>query len=493
MRRSRLPVRVRPFALLALAWLLGPWVAVGQSAAPSKGVELMNQGRFEEALPVLDEEVRADPGNFRVGKARANCLVHLGRWREALEASNGLMERFPDEPESAILRGDCLFLTFRPARAIEAYRPVLADARWGSSALGKSAVAALALNDSRQALSLIQEGRRQGIPVTDAVLQAEFRAAPDPERKLAVLKELLARDGGNESYGDELALYEALVTKGAGVNAPPLKYPGESPVREIYREPSLRVTLGEKREAWLALDTGSERALLNSDLARKLKLPELSSAAYRGWGYQGARDTRVVLLDRLQVAGRVLTGLPVLVNKRDAEFWTKKAGYIGLGPFLGDVVLYDRRKGVFALWPPGTPHAQLLGEGADTLPVLWYRGLPLVPVSLQGGEPHPFLLDTGAPYTLLDRERSARLGIKVKSGKYRNVHGLGLSGAFSASVVEGVVVEVGARSFVRPLALVTEIPQEFPVPLYGILGRDLLNEFKIVFDAQAGTVSLKSY
>jgi hypothetical protein len=493
MPNYRTTVLRRAGAALVLLALLGTRGPGGQAPPPSKGVELMNQGRFEEALPILDEEVKADPGSFRIGKARANCLVHLGRWREALEAASGLVQKFPEEPEAAILKGDCLFLTFRPALAIEAYTPVLADPRWGPSALGKAAVAALALNDPRQALALIQSGRRQGIPVTGAILQAEFRAEDDPSRKLAVLRELVAREAGNESYRDEVALYEALASKEAPANAPPAQYPGETAVREIYREPSLRVTLGEKREAWLALDTGSERALLNDDLARKLKLPELSSAAYRGWGYQGARDTRVVLLDRLQVAGRVLTGLPVLVNKRDAEFWTKKAGYIGLGPFLGDAVLYDRRKGVFALWPPGTPHAQLLGEGGHTLPVLWYRGLPLIPVSLQGGEPHPFLLDTGAPYTLLDRERSARLGIKVKSGKYRNVHGLGLSGAFSASVVEGIVVDVGSRSFVRPLALVTEIPQEFPVPLYGILGRDLLNEFKIVFDAPAGTVSLKSY
>lgn len=480
-------------ALLALSGLFGAWGAGGQSPAPSRGVELMNQGRFEEALPLLDEEIKADPASFRVGRARVNCLINLGRWREAREAAEVLVQKSPQEPEAAILKGDCLFLTFEPVRAIEAYRPVLTDARWGSSALGKSAVAALSMGDSSQALALIRAGKERGTPITEGILQAEFRAEADPARKLSVLKELASKNAGGESFRDEIALYEAMASKEPPTNAPPPQYPGETSVREIYREPSLRVTLGDGRVSWLALDTGSESVLLNSDLARKLKLEELCPSAYRGWGYQGATETRYVRLTRMQVAGRVLTGTPVLVNKRDAEFWTKKAGYVGLGPFLGDVALYDRRKGVFALWPPGTPHSRLLGDGAETLSALWYRGLPLVPVSLQGGEPHPFLLDTGAPYTLLDRERSARLGIKAKSGKYRNVHGLGLSGAFSASVVEGVVVDVGSRSFVRPLALVTEIPQEFPVPLYGILGRDLLNEFKIVFDAPKGTVSLKSY
>jgi hypothetical protein len=195
----------------------------------------------------------------------------------------------------------------------------------------------------------------------------------------------------------------------------------------------------------------------------------------------------------MEASGRRLENVPVLVNKRDVEFWTKKGGYFGMGPFLKDVVLYDRRKGVFGLWPAGTPHSALLGEGGVTLPVLWCRGLPLAPVTLQDGEPHPFLLDTGAPYTLLDKERVARLGIKVNSGKYRNIHGVGMSGAFASSIAESVVIGVAGERYIRRLALVTEIPQSFPVPVYGILGRDTLNDFKMVFDGPGATVTLKKY
>ena len=466
----------------------------GQSTAPSNGLELMSQGRFEEALSALEAQAAGDPGNSKIAAARVGCLVQLGRWNEALAASEKLMDRFPKDPEMAILRADCLFLTFQPARAVEAYAPALSDPRLGSTALSKAATAALARGDQKLALSLFQQAKDHGIPLTDSALQVEFGVEDDLQKKLAILTELISRNPGAASFKDQLALDQALASRSPTTNAPPPSYPSRTQIKEIYREPSIPVKLLDgQNPVWLALDTGSESLLLNEDLAKKLALPNLSKAVYGGWGYRGLQETRYVYVARIEAAGRVLTGVPSIVNTRDAEFWTKKGGYIGLWPFLKDVAFYDRRGGVFALWPAGTPPSQLLGEKAVSVPALWYRGLCLIPVSINGGEPHPFLLDTGAPYSLLDRERAARIGVRVNSGKYGNVHGVGFSGAFTSSVAESIVMQVGGRSFARRLILVTDIPQRFPVPLYGIIGRDLLNEFKLVFDGPGARVVFKPY
>ena len=489
----RTPVQWSLVALVAAMLFLASR-GFGQSAVPANGLELMSQGRFEEALPVLEAQAAANPGDPKLAGARVGCLLQMGRWNEALAASEKLIDRFPTDPQMAILRGDCLFLTFQPARAVEAYGPGLSDPRWGSTALSKAATAALAHSDQELALSLFRQARERGIPLTDAALQIEFGAEDNLQKKLAILNELISRNPEAASFKDQLALDQALAEKPPAANLPPPNYPSRTRIKEIYREPSIPVKLMDGQDpVWVALDTGSESLLLNEDLIKKLALPDLCKAAYGGWGYRGLQETRYVYVARIEAAGRVLTGVPAIVNTRDAEFWTKKGGYVGLWPFLKDVAFYDRRGGVFALWPAGTAPSQLLGEKAVSVPALWYRGLCLVPVSINGGEPHPFLLDTGAPYSLLDKGRAARIGVRVNSGKYRNVYGLGFSGAFASNVAESLTIEVGGRSFIRRTFLVTDIPQLFPVPLYGIIGRDLLNEFKLVFDGPGARVAFKSY
>jgi tetratricopeptide (TPR) repeat protein len=481
------------FALLVLSLVMG-LAGRGQAPAPTKGQALMKEGRFQEALPALESEAAAAPDDPGPALGRAGCLIQLGRWNEALAASEEILGRFPKNAQAVILRGDCLLLTFQQGRAVDAYRSALPDPRWGSVGAAKAASAALAWGQKKLALSILQEAKARGVPLTAAALDTEYRATEDIREKVSALKELIARNPDDSGLKDQLALDEALAARSPSGNAAPKVYPAQTPIKEIYREPSISVTLlDDPKPVWLGLDTGGESLLLNDDLAKRLAFPALGQSVYGGWGYRGLQQTRTVYVEKLEVAGRVITGAPATVNTRDAEFWTKKGGYIGLGPFQGDVVLYDRRGGVFALWPPGTDPAGLLGKGAVSLPAIEHRGLCLIPVSLNGGEPHPFLLDTGAPYTLLDKELCARIGIRMNSGKYGNVHGLGFSGAFTSNVAESVVVGFAGRSFIRRYILVTEIPQRFPVPLYGILGRDLLIDFKLVIDGPGARVAFKPY
>jgi len=466
----------------------------GQAPAPLDGAALMKESKFQEALPLLESEAAADPGRVKTAVALVTCLIRLGRWNDALAASDRAEDRFPTDAEVGILRADCLFLTFQPARAVEAYRPYLSDPRWGSVAVAKAASAAMARGDRKLALALFDRVRELGVPLADPALEVEYGVEEDLTRKLDIAKHLAAHSPGNAELQGLVALDQALASKPPQRNLPPGGYPSRTKIREILREPSLPVKLLDKRRtAWLAFDTGSESLLLNEDVVKDLGLPELAKTAYGGWGDKGLQETRSVYIGRLEVAGRVLTSLPAIVNTRDTEIWTRKGGYIGLWPFLDDAVLYDRRGGVFALYPSGTPPSEIMGDGSVALSALWHRGLCLIPVAINGGEPHPFLLDTGAPYTILDRELVARLGVRVNSGKYGNVHGLGFSGAFSSSMAEGVVIDLALHPFPRRVILVTDIPQHFPVPVYGIVGRDLLNEFRMVFDGPGATVTFKAY
>jgi tetratricopeptide (TPR) repeat protein len=463
-----------------------------QLPAPTGGLALLKEGRFDEAAAELGQEVRRKPDDPGLRAAWVKSLVEGGRWIEALAAAKETSDRAPANPEARLMYGDCLFLDFRAEEALAVWRPVLQDARWRVLALPKMVNAALALGRKREALSLIAQAEAEGIPPTADLLSLKMMALDDPSAKLAVLKAIGRIGPDSQALADQVRLYEALAPAGPVRIDPPARFPGSARMREIYGEPSLRVTIDGKK-SWLALDTGAESVLVNADLARKLRLPELAPASIEGWGYQGPRQSLSVLISRLEVAGMTVTQQPAVINVRDSEFWTNKGGYLGLSPFAGFVTYYDRRHGRFALWPKGTPPDRLLGEKGTTLPLLWVGGVPLVQVGLQGRGPFPFLLDTGAPYTLLASQYVPKLGIRINSGKYGNLYGIGFSGAFSSGLAEQVTLEFAGRVFHEPVAPVTQVPQRFPLPLWGILGRDILNRYRMVFDGPGNTVTLVPY
>jgi len=481
------------------AWLfflvmLAGVVAAGQGvpSAPSSGGTLLSQGRFEEALSALEVELKARPEETDLGLARVKCLIELGRWREALDSAHELASRFPAREDVRLLLGDCLLLNFRAHEAAENYRAVPATSRWVPAAVGKLANALIAEGEDGEALNILRQARASGTALSDGDLSLQTRIEPDPRTRLALLKELQARRPEESLLKEEIKVCEALAQRPLAPPIPPA-YPGKAKIKEIYREPSVAASLDGKAGYWLALDTGSESILLNADTARKLGLSVLATTQYAGWGYRGPQETLVVLLPKVEVAGRTLQDVTALVNRRDAQFWTNKGGYIGLWPFRQDVVLFDRRRGEFGLYPLGTAPEGLLSGSSVSLPILWFRGLPLVQVMLQGKGPYPFLLDTGAPWSLIAAQYAPRLGIRVNSGKYGNLKGVGISGAFSSGIAEQVNFTFAGVRYERRQALVTEIPQRFSVPVYGILGRDVLNDFAMVFDGPGARVVLSKY
>ncbi len=478
---------------LAVAAVCALSMPAQEKAAGSKGVQLLREGKFKAAVAELDEELKKDPGNERLAIARVKGLLELGRWHLALAKAKVLRDAAPADPERNLLLGDCYFFAFQPVRAMNAYAGVLKDPRWGAVALAKYGNAAMAAGRDGAALAAIRDARSTGrvVPESARFLEVDLEADPARKAKLLTLPhQILPQSKG---IANALALNEALAKAGPSATVPPASYPDTAKVREIFREPCVRGRLDGRRKVWLVFDTGGESLLLNGDLARRLKLPKLADASYAGWGYKGSQKSESVLVRSLEVAGLTMKNTHAVVNQRDTEYWTNKAGYIGLGPFRRNVVFYDRRHGRFQLWPAGTPAAKISRERGITLPILWANGVPIVPVGLMGKGPYPFLLDTGAPFTLIASRFAPRLDIRVNTGKFGKLYGLGLSGAFTSDVAEQVTMSVGPHVYHRRYAFVTDIPQRFPVPIYGILGRDVLNDYMMIFDGPAGTVTLLPY
>jgi predicted aspartyl protease len=424
--------------------------------------------------------------------ARIKVLVEEARWGEAMQASKALADRCPDRPELHVLVGDTLLMNFLARDAAAEYRSAMDAPGVAPLALGKLAAALVAQGKDGEALRVLRDAAARGWELSESALVVQSRLEPIPEDRIAVLSRLVKVRPEDEGLKGQLALARALAPRLPGPVEVASGGLGTTRVREIYREPSVLLRLNGK-EDWLALDTGSETILLNVDTAKHLKLPVLAETEYMGWGYRGARKTAYVFVDRLEVAGRTLRGVAALLNRRDTEFSTNKAGYLSLGPFRDVTVRYDRRRGTFSLHPSGTAAASLFQGATQSLPILWARDLPLVPVMVQGRGPFPFLLDTGATYTLLDAQHVEVLGIRVNTGKYGHMRAEGMSGAFTSNVAEQVTLGLGSIRYDRPAIFVTDVPQRFLVPVYGILGRDILNDYAMAFDGPLATLTLSRY
>jgi|WetSurMetagenome_2_1015567.scaffolds.fasta_scaffold01903_9 predicted aspartyl protease len=424
--------------------------------------------------------------------ARIKVLVDEARWGDAMRAALDLSARCPDRPELHVLVGDTLLLNFRADEAAAQYRAALDAPVVAPLALGKLAGALVAQGKDGEALRVLRDGAAKGIALSDGALVLQAKLEPLPKDRVAIQSRLLKEHPDDEGLKGQLALALALAGRLQGPIEAASGALGTARVKEIYREPSVLLSLNG-REDWLALDTGSESILLNVDTAKRLRLPVLAETEYLGWGDRGARKTAYVFVDRLEVAGRTLRGVAALLNRRDSEFSTNKAGYLSLGPFRDVTVRYDRRQGVFSLHPSGTDPSSLFRGQTQTLPILWARDLPLVPVMVAGRGPFPFLLDTGAIYTLLDTQHAAALGIRANTGKYGKLRAEGMSGAFTSNVAEQVTLGLGRTRYDRPAILVTDVPQRFLVPVFGILGRDILNDYAMAFDGPLATLTLARY
>jgi hypothetical protein len=103
-------------------------------------------------------------------------------------------------------------------------------------------------------------------------------------------------------------------------------------------------------------------------------------------------------------------------------------------------------------------------------------------VRVGGGEALPFGVDTGAPYTLLDKSLEPRLGHRVSSRNLRWVGGYVAGATYQAPIL--FLGDVQLRT--GPRVAMTDLSKfGYPRPLMGILGMDCLRHYCIQLDFAA--------
>jgi hypothetical protein len=132
-----------------------------------------------------------------------------------------------------------------------------------------------------------------------------------------------------------------------------------------------------------------------------------------------------------------------------------------------------------------------------SFPLAYHEGKPTVRMILNG-KPVALLLDTGSDLTILNEKIAPRMGFRTRPlprGK-GEVKGIGF-GTTNLEVALGAQLEVAGRPLFTPILStdLSQVDRGFSpyrkVPLAGIIGADLMQQYGLVIDYEAAQVQMQ--
>ena len=239
---------------------------------------------------------------------------------------------------------------------------------------------------------------------------------------------------------------------------------------------------------WL-VDTGANTTVVSSRAASLGKCKPIKVKVQNDfYGITG-----FVSAEKLEVGGvsgpvKVIGVLPRLTDKILRTDGVYVDGIIGFDWLKAFRVRIDYKKRRLTLAPPGPPLAP--SRNRAVLPMLVTNGVPLVPVSINGGPVRNCLMDTGANVVNIRWEMARASGIREDHPGLQpgpRVHGLSGNANTRAVVLDRM--SLGKVMFTQvPVSLyeATDMPW-----LYGKIGNGLLESFKVTFDTRNKQVILE--
>lgn len=235
------------------------------------------------------------------------------------------------------------------------------------------------------------------------------------------------------------------------------------------------------------IDSGAQNVLLDTRVAKQLKLTEEGALEVRGAARIGG--LRVAHLPRLQIGNAELDDLVVSTLDLSATLGTVRIdGILGYPFFAGGLVQLDFANRTLRFGPPGSfaPAGERIALDVD-------RELPEAMVRLNGRIEAPFLVDTGNSGALLVyrpfAERHPEL--VVATGSTAGSYGIGgfnrSYGARIAGIALGGVL-LGSRDVEVVLANEGAFADRIDA---GNLGLGVLRDFVMTFDLAGGALYLQ--
>jgi predicted aspartyl protease len=243
------------------------------------------------------------------------------------------------------------------------------------------------------------------------------------------------------------------------------------------------------------LDTGAGTSLMSLDLARQLGIP--TEQVREGTGAGGQVRLALGTVESLAVGQARRECLQVgMIDLSDLgrAVGARIDGDIGYNFLKGFVTTIDYRRSVLEL-ADGDRHPNAVGSRGAGIPFrLGHPSKPLVllPTLVNGQGPFEFALDTGSSTTVVSPELAQRLGIETVAipdvtagGGHRIKASAGRVGSLAIGGATVRDLPVMVADFLNMLS------QVVGTKLDGIVGYNLLKEFRVTIDYPNGTLHLQ--
>ena len=254
----------------------------------------------------------------------------------------------------------------------------------------------------------------------------------------------------------------------------------EMPMNTFGGRPLVPVTINGSGPYDFILDTGASLTLIDNELAKELKLPDLGASEV-GSPAGGTVPTMITRFERLEVGGAVITASPGEAMDLAGFFAMEGAprGVMSASHFRGLLLTFDYpgerivlRKG--SLSEP---------NGRDVLAYEAKGGHIWVPITVAGRAMQAHL-DTGSPSLLMmPLELAKDLAFESEPVVVGNAKLVGKEMEIRAATLDGSV-QIGPKSFDRPRVTLMDGPK------VANIGRGALEGFAVTIDQKNQRIEL---
>ena len=257
------------------------------------------------------------------------------------------------------------------------------------------------------------------------------------------------------------------------------------------------------RDFWL--DTGASMNAVTESFAREHGI-RIVSEAVGSAGTSTGRKVRVRMgvIDSLRSGGLTLRNVPVIVLRdRDLSFKLLFITLLKIDAIIGWPVIsrfratldYPNRE-LTLEYPPVTNKEGARDSGIQGLRPesqnLFFTGQPCVQVAVDSSGPLNFILDTGASLCMISRDGLNKLLAVPALGRSLGcIGGAGGGDAGGIKSIKAARLTIAGQELYPVSLTVHDVPGEgLAIKPDGLLGEDVLHNFKVVIDAKNGVLTL---
>lgn len=265
--------------------------------------------------------------------------------------------------------------------------------------------------------------------------------------------------------------------------------------------PTIMAAANGRREQDFWLDTGASMNVVTESFARRNGIRIISEKT----GQAGTSTRRKVafrmgVIDSLRLAGLVLRNVPVVVMRdQDLTFRLLFITLLKIDAIIGWPVIsrfvttldYPQQELTLEYRPPLYDVLRLDDPLAS--PNLFFAGQPYTQVAIDSSGPLNFILDTGASTSMITPAGLDKLiAMPAQAGGMGCIGGAGGGDAGKIRTLRPLRFTVGGQELYPQTLMVHEFPSDgLAIAPDGILGEDVLRNFKVIVNAADGMLTLE--